>query len=263
MSAIWLLSTRGRPKAAQEVLDACEETGMTSPGVVYVDETVDVYRKLRLPENWTIHYEPTWGSLQASMQWVYREYPNASQYGWLADDNIPLSDGWDKQLEKSAGDFCLSYANDLWLSETDPDHLVKGTNLSSGLCWGGKLVRAVGWWALPGVRQAGIDTAWCALVSPFGLHRYRPDVVVEHRHYRTGKREHDQGDEWTRNGVPYVADDVALRDGWVWSPRFWETMEKIAAAADIPEDRKKAALYRSESVNSLIPRARLERWLAA
>ena len=46
MTAIWLLSTRGRPEACQQVLDACEETGMTSPGVVYVDETVDEYQDI-------------------------------------------------------------------------------------------------------------------------------------------------------------------------------------------------------------------------
>jgi hypothetical protein len=47
---------------------------------------------LRLPKNWSIHYEEQWGSLQASLQWTLRQYPDATQYGWLADDTYPRTD---------------------------------------------------------------------------------------------------------------------------------------------------------------------------
>ena len=240
-NAIWLLSTKGRPREAQETIDACMDAGMTSPGVVYVDETVDMYRNLRLPKNWRIHFEPKWGSLQASMSWCYREYPDASQYGWLADDVRPRTPGWDRLLEHEAGDWCLSYARDLWLSEKDYTRLEleDGANLSSGLCWGGNLVRAVGWWALPGVRQAFIDVAWCRIVQPLRLARYVPDVVVEHLNYRTGKRERDEVDDWSRAGVDYIQDDIDRGYAWLASDDYVDVIRRLAPTARFvpPSDR--------------------------
>lgn len=268
MTAIWLLSTRGRPDACQEVLDACKATGMTSPGVVYVDETVDEYRGVRLPKNWTAHFEPVWGSLQASMGWAYRTYPRASQYGWLADDTVPRSDRWDRELEKAAGDWCISYARDLWLSESaffEPE-LEDGTNLSAGLCWGGSLVREAGWWALPGVRQAGIDTAWTAIVAPLDLARYTRDVVVEHKHYRTGKRAEDAGDSWVRHGVAYVEADIRARNEWVWSPAYRELLERLVVKAKLPPTERRLRRMRQVMRDSIanehwftgVPAARIQ-----
>jgi hypothetical protein len=236
VTAIWLLSTRGRPEAAQACIDACTKTGMTSPGVVYIDETVDEYRGLKLPPNWTAHYEPVWLSLQGSMQWCFDNYPDATAYGWLADDTRPRTKGWDKKLEKAAGDWNLAYAKDLWLSEIpgEVEQLMKGNNLSAGLCWGGDLVRTVGWWALPGVRQAGIDTAWTAIVKPLHLHRYITNVTVEHLHWRTGKREWDAGDDWVRDGVAYIQQDVVRRNQWVGSVEYRNTLRRLGLTIGDP-----------------------------
>lgn len=197
---------------------------MTSPGVLYVDETVDLYRKVRLPRNWTIHCEPEWGSLQASLQWCFTNYPDASQYGWLADDTRPRTHGWDVALEEAAGNWGLAYARDLWLSETPVElsNLQAGWNLSSGLCWGGALVRAVGWWALPGVKQAGIDTAWTEIVRPLGLHAYRADVTVEHLHYKAGKRPIDSIDEGD-----HIEVDIGVRNEWVRSVHYRNILRKL------------------------------------
>jgi hypothetical protein len=243
LTAIWLLSTRGRPDATQEVLDACETTGMTSPGVVYVDEDTGLYDKLRLPFNWRIHREPVWGSLQASMQWVYRQYPRATQYGWLADDTVPRTNGWDKELEASAGDHAFSHARDLWNTEGSQDEFENGLDMSAGLCWGGELVRAAGWWALPGVRQAGIDTAWLAILAPFRLVKYRHDVIVEHKHYLTGKRKTDQGDSWFRDGVNYVQADIDAREEWVSSTECIRAVLRIGMMLNRQPDRKLLMRY--------------------
>lgn len=205
---------------------------MRSRGIVYVDETVGAYEGIRLPANWALHAEPKWGSLGASMRWCLAQYPDATQYGWLADDTVPRTHGWDRELEEAAGDWGLSYAADLWFSEDDywASQLELGTHLSSGLCWGGDLVRTVGWWAPPGLRQAGIDTAWTAIVSELGLARYTPDVIVEHKNWRTGKRPADAGDEWTRDGEDYIRRDIETRDRLVVSPEFRAALERVKAA---------------------------------
>lgn len=268
MTAIWLLSSRGRPREAQACVDACEAAGMTSPGVLYVDETVNLYRDLRLPGNWTIHTEAEWGSLQASMTWVFERYPDASQYGWLADDTRPRTKRWDSKLEQAAGDWGLAYANDDWHSNTpiERSRLEQGHNLSSGLCWGGDLVRCVGWWALPGVRQAGIDTAWTELVRPLGLHRYQPDIVVEHLNWRTGKRPKDQGDSWQRAGDDYIERDIASRDAWVRSADYRAVLSRLVDRSGVGRSaRVELALEQSRIdellvANGGIKSSELQRW---
>lgn len=269
VTAIWLLSTKGRPREAQETIDACEATGMTSPGIVYVDETP--YPKLRLPPNWTLHYERKWLSLQGSMSYVFERYPDATQYGWLADDTRPRTHGWDKKLEAVAGSWCLAYARDLWFSESPGqlEWLERGLNLSSGLCWGGELVRTVGWWALPGVKQAGIDMAWLDIARPFGLHRYRHDIVVEHLNWRTGKRPFDQGDEWTRGDDEYVNRDLAVKNQWYGSGEYRGLMRRMVDAISpgaVRPDHVEMAIRQSFAdecfVKGALPAARLQRILA-
>ena len=245
MTAIWLLSTRGRPKEAQETIDACMDAGMTSRGVVYVDETVRMYRNLKLPKNWTAHPEPKWRSLQGSMSWCFETYPDATQYGWLADDTRPRTRGWDKRLERLAGDWRLVYCRDLWMSENAGmrEQLRNGRDLSSGLCWGGNLVRTVGWWALPGVKQAGIDTAWTEIVRPFNLHRYAHSITVEHLNWRTKKRKYDDVDSWERDGDNYIERDLEIRDKWVASSDYRNTMRRVGVAVGDTETMRATMRY--------------------
>lgn len=222
--AVWLLTTRGRPQGTQEVLDACEATGMTSQGVVWVDKgpKIEQYKRLRLPSNWRMEFAPRWGGLALGQEWCLREYPQAWQYGWLADDTFPRTKGWDKRLERAAGRWHLAYARDLWLSEIEDarERLQEGALLSSGLCHGGDLVRAAGFWALPDAMQAGHDTAWVKVIEPFRLHRYMSKVIVEHKNWRTGNRPKDENDWFDHAGV-------ATRDKWVNSPHFIATTERI------------------------------------
>jgi hypothetical protein len=219
VTAIWLLTTRGRPDACQAVLDACEETGMTSPGLVYVDETVDQYRKIRLPSNWRIRRVRKWGSIAASMRYTLKQYPDATQYGWLADDQFPLTPNWDEQLERSAGRWNISMGRDNWMSETGWAHQTGGICFTAGLCWGGDLIRATGWWALPGVKQGGIDGAWNDIAGSLDLTRYLPSVTIEHRTWKIGLRDKDETDQWVKHGETYIATDLARYEEWTRTER--------------------------------------------
>jgi len=203
---------------------------MTSHGLVYVDGTVNEYENIRLPANWVMHREPEWGSIAASMRYCLQQYPDASQYGWLADDNIPKTPRWDKTLEAGARDWYISCARDLWISETGWRHPTGGSCFTSGLCWGGKLIRAVGWWSLPGVRQGGIDGAWNDLAGLCGLTRYTPRVVVEHLTWKLGKREKDETDNWVKDGQTYIANDLALYEEWAADGRREAVAKQIRKA---------------------------------
>lgn len=231
---------------------------MTSLGVLYVDGSDD-YHRIRLPRNWRVHYEPEWRGLQGSLQWCLERFPDASQYGWLADDTRPRTRGWDTSLERAAGGWNLAYAKDLWMSE-DPiglEALRAGRDLSSGLCWGGDLIRTVGWWALPQVKQAGIDTAWTEITRPFALHRYLEDIVVEHLHYKAGKRPKDHVDDGA-----HIPGDVQKRNRWVWSADYRNTLRRLAAL--IPSGDPVTEALRQSLIDELwgsvlMPAARLKR----
>jgi hypothetical protein len=184
------------------------------------------------------------------MQYAFTTYPDATHYGWLADDTRPRTRNWDTQLEAAAGEWGLAYARDLWFSESpiERNGLEVGNNLSSGLCWGGELVRTVGWWATPGLRQAGIDMAWLDIVRPLGLHRYRHDIVVEHLNWRTGKREKDAGDDWSRGDDNYVDRDLAAKNEWAWSTDFRLLLKRVAREAGVEAD---AAAIRQSWIDEL------------
>ena len=202
---------------------------MTSQGLVYVDQTVEEYGDIRLPSNWKIHYEPKWGSIAASMRYCRKRFPRATQYGWLADDQFPRTEGWDKRLEKAAGDWFVSCGRDFWLSELNWRHPTGGPCFTAGLCWGREIIRAAGWWALPGVYQGGIDGAWNDLAGLLGLTRYLHDVVIEHMTWKLDKRAKDENDEWVRGGENIVGADMDVYYRWV-AERRDEQAEDIRRA---------------------------------
>lgn len=185
-ASAWLLTTRGRPDMARRLIDACVRTDMTHAGIMFVDGDSDLY-DFPLPDNWSRIVSDNIG-IGAAMDWYFRVHPELPFYGWLADDFVPKSRGWDVELAGTAADRFIAYCNDEWRRQDVP------TWITSALAIGGDLVRAVGWFSAPGLRQAGLDSAWNFLGREFGLMRYRHDVVVEHVHWKNGKRARDRTD---------------------------------------------------------------------
>ena len=207
---MWLLPTRGRPKLLQDTLNACRDSGMTAPLVIVIDTRAGDYPDLKLPDNVQEVIRAPW-DMADCMRYVFWRYPLETAYGWIADDLIPHTEGWDRLLEMTAASYFLADCEDLFLTAADHSH-----SLCGAFCWGGDLVRTVGWWALPGVRQAGIDDAWCDICT-YGipaLHRFRPDVLVEHLQWRNNKRPKDATDEWWREGDDYIARDFEILSDW-------------------------------------------------
>ena len=218
---MWLLPSRGRPKECQEAIDACTAAGMTSRAVVSIDTRISDYPDLVVPKNWTIDRSPL--DMADAMRWALDRFPNDRTYGWLSDDLRPVTEHWDKMLEKAAEPWsivcCYEGAD------------VRARNEMTGaMCWGGELVRTVGWWALPGVRQAGIDDAWYNVIG----HQINNIVrlkEVEVRHLRKGVlREHDDTDSRERDGEPYIGKDFDVFGLWRNSKDAEFTVNRIRRA---------------------------------
>jgi len=226
---MWLLPTRGRPKLCQEALDACYETGMTSDGLLIIDTRAGSYPYLHIPDNWSVIRGPL--DMADAMRIAFMLYKNDKQFGWLADDLRPRTQNWDKLLEKEAGDWLLVHCNDLWIANSVSD---RARSLCGAFCWGGELVRTVGWWALPDVRQAGIDDAWIDITHP-DYRKYIDEIVVEHIQHKNGKRPKDDTDNWVRDDINYINQDFRLYEQLKFGNEF-EKLNKLIKEAE--EDEK-------------------------
>lgn len=229
---MWLLTTRNRPELAAECLAGCMDNGMTSRGVLYIDgDEHGLYDDFVLPANWTRHLA-VHGGLSRALDWCLAAYPDEASYGWLADDMCPMTPGWDKTLELAAGTCFMSQARDDWVYGNWPDAVRAGSEPSAGQCWGGNVLRAAGWWALPGSVQAGTDVAWAQMITSLDRMRFCDEVTVEHRHWRTGKRKRDKldTDMHDDNGHAHTERDLALLRAFLQSRDFWRTQRRITKA---------------------------------
>jgi len=208
---MWLLPSYRRPNLCHEAVLAHVRAGTSTDVVLFVDPPHDGY-DFELPPNWRLYLSSTHVGMAEAMRWAFRTYPNEAYYGWLSDDLHPRTVGWDMKLIEAAGQFFMVCCNDLQLA-TEPS--IRDGVLPGAMCWGGNLVRAVGWWALPGVNQAGIDDAWIHLAHRlFDVKRYVPDVIVEHMSYKNDKRPKDATDDWVRDGDRYIERDFETFNAW-------------------------------------------------
>lgn len=204
---------------------------MTSRGIVYIDGDEDgLYANFAAPPNWVVHRAEHAG-LSAAMNWCLATYPDEASYGWLADDMRPRTRRWDTKLEAEAGSIMLAQADDAWAYLRDPRSVRSGQEPSAGQCWGGDLLRAVGWWGLPKTFQGGTDVAWCNLTAPLGLSRFVDYVLVEHLHWRNGKRQRDEldTDMHDSNNHLHTQNDITVLYNWLASHDFQKTVARIKA----------------------------------
>src|SRR3972149_11989344 len=204
---MWFFPTRKRPAWCQRLLNACIDTGMTSPGLVVIDGKRTDYPDLRYRHVHNISIVATEEHLEfcGVLRWIFRNYPYESFYGFICDDGIPRTPGWDKELEKTAGSWHLACSNDL---------LHECGRLTYGV-FGGELVRAVGFLSPPGFIHLYIDNVWEYLDRALGIMRERSDVVIEEMHFSNGKAPMDQTYERIYQGKPYGELDRAAFAAWI------------------------------------------------
>jgi hypothetical protein len=217
---MWLLPSLGRPRQAQAVIDACHATGMTQPAVLYVDGNPGAYQALSLPDNWRMVCAGSQVGIGQAMNWCYKTYPNERCYGWLADDTYPETAGWCERIEAETGEHSVVNVYDRYLCDNPHElrNVERGALFTSATGFGGGLVRALGWWAMPRLKQVGIDWIWTELVRDIGIAKYLPDVIVRHDNFETGRRHFDATDHQSRK-VDYDA-DVQLARSYLKSKIF-------------------------------------------
>ncbi len=206
---MWFFPTRKRPALCQRLLDACVETGMTSPGMVVVDGIVEGdYKTLRLPPNVILRATNVHMEFGGVLRWIFANFPDEDYYGLVGDDGIPRTPRWDRELVETAGSWAIALSNSLL---PRPDAWTYSVT-------GGDLMRAVGFWAPPGFIHLYIDDVWEHLITRLGIGRRRDDVVIEEMHYSVGKGLFDETYERRFQGQSYADRDRMAFADWVGAP---------------------------------------------
>jgi len=219
---LWLLPTFNRPTTnLPRFFEAAMRAGMTTPGVVVVDEAdhaknAAAYDTLALPEHWSILVVPGGCCRDATEQALARVFTADMEWvGWLADDLVPVTQDWDKKcIEALTGWNCVS---------TD-DGKYAPQKFNGATVWSGDLVRAVGYLFPQGLKHFFIDNVWEELHKITGIWECRMDILVRHDH-----------GSWT-NGLDATL--AHTNSFWAYDDSafiVWKEQERLAAAARIGE----------------------------
>jgi hypothetical protein len=178
---------------------------MTTPAFVRLDDddgALPAYRHLKLPEDWFDDIGPRLPLSDIYNAILGRVLPPRDWYGFIADDLVPETIGWDRALIETARRDGMA---------------VPGGSDTTGPCphfvLGGDLVREIGWLALPGLSRLYIDTVWRDIALARGVYRERRDVVLRHRHFSNGLALYDE-----TYRKPDKAHDRAIYERWKGTP---------------------------------------------
>ena len=170
------LPSRGRPHNLRRFLDAYKATHAAA--LVWVrldadDPALADYNAIALPDHWlkTVGLRLP-NRCNGCVAEMFETFPDEDCYGLMADDLIPRTVGWDRELIYAASHDGLAYGDDL----------LHGVNLATHPVLGGEFVRAIGWLVLPSVLHSYVDTALHLIALKCGRARYCPNVIVEHMH---------------------------------------------------------------------------------
>lgn len=96
MKGTWLLPTRGRPQTLARFLKAAVDTGMTTPGLILYSDDADI-EGVERPLGWSIHRTRAQG-MGDKFREIWPVIRDMDWVGWVVDDLVPETPGWDTAL---------------------------------------------------------------------------------------------------------------------------------------------------------------------
>lgn len=196
-----ILPTLGRPENIKRFVEAYRSTFASLPVLVVFDAGDALkaeYEKIGLPASFDKIFVPARTRCAAIQNLVFEKWPNEEFYAVLADDVVPETEKWDKELAEAC-----RYEGIAW-GDDDIQHKALATHPFID----GDLVRKMGWIAPPGLVHFFVDNVWTHLAAAIGGNGYLPDVKLTHHHHLNGKAVMDST---YRNATSFDADYVAYR----------------------------------------------------
>jgi hypothetical protein len=207
---VWVLPTFGRPWRCQEALSSLASADARR-GLVIVDGDLDpLYTHLVLPAGWRLIRLSANLGVCGVFNYVFQKWKDEPWYGFISDDSIVRTPVFDQPLIAAAGRTGFANSADGWQART---------RMHGAVVFGGDLLRALGWWAPPGLVHCFVDDAWEHIGRALGNWVHVPQVMVEHVHCWNGKASID---ETYRKAYASMSSDRA---------RFTELLENDLPAA--------------------------------
>lgn len=206
-----IVPSRGRPKAAAELIDAADDTCTADTEIVFavdeddpaIDDYIDVVQSrgtaavgiVEQPTN-MVHAlnRAAWAVLSTFM-------PPPFALGFMGDDHRPRTAGWDTQYLQALRELGtgIVYGDDLFQGERLPTQVAMTTDI----------VRALQYMAPPTLQHMYVDNFWRDLGTAADCLRYLPNVVVEHMHPLAEKGNWDEGYARVNTPTMYAVDRQA------------------------------------------------------
>lgn len=186
-TGLWLLPSRGRVfDKLPRFLAAAIATGISTPGAVLVDDedyarNADAYDALILPKDWTVHCVRG-GSLGAATRQGFADLCVDAQWvGFLADDLVPETLGWDRHVIDQLNGHNFVSTN---------DGLHAPQKASGAIAFSAEFVEAMGGIFPGNLSHMYVDDAWERLGRAAPCWTVLMNVMVRHVHVSvTGQKD--------------------------------------------------------------------------
>lgn len=170
---MWILPTYRRPKRLQETLISLTKCSAGQSGIVIIDGECSMYKDVALPVGWKMIKKKDNRGYIHSIKLALRLYPDEPWYGWMTDDMIAETAGFEERLlENMSDDTLISSSNDGWQA---PSRIHGATIFDGGLY---RLVME----NFPPIRHSYYDDIWEDIGNSFGIWKTDMDVMVRHNH---------------------------------------------------------------------------------
>ena len=245
---MWILPTYNRPDRCKETLASIAAAG-PSQGVVFIDGgDVSSYDGIALPEGWKLINGTKNRGVCGVLNFFLENHHDEPWYGFISDDSIVRSIDFQKYLVDAAGS--TGFAN-------SGDGFRSWRRMHGAVVFGGDLLRALGWWAPPGLFHSFVDDTWERISRALDNWKFLPGVMVEHMHPWNGKGE---ADESHRHAYERFEEDKKaysmLRRLEI--PAAIERAIPVVVGADLVKQRE--ARFRSRAVLIATPVSRSPCW---
>jgi len=219
---MYLLPTRHRPAACGALIAAMQETGDVPPVAVLIDQpgidppcraALAAYAEVPWPKHWTVTVAQAHLELTRAVNLLVAMNPGQAFYGLIGDHCRPRTPGWSGRLAAAAGDWNIAYCRDNWCNGRRLDDPARA-HVSGAIVLGGKLVRALGWFLLPGTVHLWGDDALELIGERLELMRYLDDVVLETHRAQAGRAPQDANHRRVYRGSFYPPRDRAVFERW-------------------------------------------------
>lgn len=204
-----IIPTRGRPQAADKVIDAFHKTCTAGTKLVLaVDDDDPLLGEYKLITKYERHaalfVAPAPSTMVATLNAAALRYaPGAYALAFLGDDHRPRTVGWDavylRELRQLGSGFV--YGDDLFQGQMIPTQIAMTSDV----------VQALGHMAPPCLTHLFVDNYWMDLGKAADCIRYLPEVIVEHEHPFAGKADMDPGYARVNDPGMYARDGQAYR----------------------------------------------------